>query len=137
MNKKRRTFSVAAIALSAVVISTLLIGDSSVVASPQPSPEKFIERQGDGGHIIKAPVIFTMCGLPMILVEPNGEKSTKVYAGKRMQNRLKELKGTPILVNEMSKAYPGMECSVNQGHDGSPMKEPVPRYNDPNRKWYI
>lgn len=132
--------------LFAVLVLPVWFGQVTVAIPPTPisiegkTPQDFMEQLPGGGKRLTLPVLYEVCGIPMVLVEPDGD-GLKHYTKDAMKKRLTELKGMPILSNEVTKDY-SMKC-LKSGK-GKPRIDSLPYHQDsphttpeagPAREW--
>lgn len=118
--------------IKAVLISTLLVLSLGCQANPVLKQNAEPRPVEGGGMLIPKTgnTVFTMCGLPMLLIMHN-EDGIEVYGGPNIATRAMSIpSNVPLTVAEMSSAWPDkIECpkpsSDTKGHE---KKKP--------REWY-
>ena len=97
--------------------------------------ETYVEELSPEIARVSGPVLYTICGIPVMLIEPDGNGLIH-YEGKAIDKRLQELDDFPIITNEITDGI-SMECRrVDGPYVPSPYRrEPVPDIKDHIKEW--
>ncbi len=136
MTIKSRLLAVSLTLAISFSVGLLLWSDDGLVqAVPElPTPGELIQRLPEGGAKLNAPVMYTLCGVPVVLIEPNNDGSMTSYHREDLKKRLQDMPETGILVNELTDTYKELSCTPGGNEYQSP-RPPVPDIKDPDRMW--
>lgn len=95
----RRLLYVAAGLIIISVVSFVLKGLTS------PQVDDFMELHQEGGVGITVPMLFSMCGKTLFLIEP-GDENITIYAGEEIADLMGGNPGASFLRNDLAAAFP-------------------------------
>ena len=124
----RNLLAVAAIFLCVGVASFVLKGPSSPYIKSTNPDDHFVHEK-PGITNVKSPTVLALCGMPMVMIEPNDDGTATIFGGtERIKERLKQIPNAPIIFTELSKSYQGLSC---EGLFGFPDEGVGPSYHEP------